>query len=170
METVPLGVSAPIGVGPGIADVLLKTRDQPTYRYLQDVLNRLGDVECEGPPSETNFREAWKNLSADYAGEWARKMATQSQLDEAFTQLAVWAFVVARVLGCLLVPEVQGLDPGPALDHAVIHTIEAFGPELMKGVRAQLAVPRLTQALIDSVRCSTVVLNVGLMRSRGTSE
>ena len=76
---------------------------------------------------------------------------------------SVCAYVLARVLGILVLPAVgPGHEPVVAEDAAVIAAIEKLGPKMLRGVRALVRIPAIRKQMENSadVRCSTVPLTL----------
>lgn len=163
IELVPTNAAASIVVAPGISTVLARTRDSPEFARLRLTLEQLGTATSDDSlPSEASFRDAWFNLAELYASHWAAVFVRSSLVDKQVSRYAVYAWVLARVWGFLILPHGPlGLDTPVALDAALIAAIHNWGPSFIKGVRAQLKMPTVRDGLVGvpEVRCSRVSLN-----------
>ena len=163
VEIVPTDAAAAIASGPGIATVLTRTRESPAFEELQHTLDQLGSGPSESSLlTEAAFRDAWRNLAAVYTEHWTTHCVPRATSDEGIPRFAVFAYILARVIGFIVLPHGPGYLEGPVVaDAAAIAAIEKFGPSLLRGFRASLKTPSLHRNLSSSttVRCSTVSLN-----------
>jgi hypothetical protein len=163
VEVVPTTAVLGLSIEPGVAAVLGRTRETDAFVELRRVLTELGGSQSElGLPSETTFREAWRNICAAYADNATRLLTTPSTLDKGVTRSAIWSYIGARVLGFIMIPlSPYHTELAVPVDAAAIWAMEHWGPTLTRGFRAMLKVPPVQQALQASarVRCSRVPLN-----------
>jgi hypothetical protein len=164
VEVAPTGATAQVPILPGIANVLVRTRESPAYTELRRVLRRLGTEEAL--PLETEFKAAWLNVCDVYADHLAY-LAARSQAHVGKTRTyGVWAYLLARVLGLIVLPHGPfGLESAVVIDHAVEH----YGFHLLQGFRGVWQAPRIRQSLSDAaaIRTSRVILNT--VEGRGDS-
>ena len=141
----------------------MRTRTSPEFEAVRNTIKALGRTPESPLLTETRFREAWRNLCAVYAENSATHLGEPKTAGHHAVQYAVFAYVLARVLGFLILP-VGGLklDLPVAEDAAAIAAIEKFGPALLRSFRAMLKIPALQEQMEVSagIRCSTVPLNV----------
>lgn len=163
VELVPTPAAASIFFGPGIADVLSRTRESPSFEALQSTLEQLGNAESDlDLPTETAFREAFAEVCGVYAAYLGGLLARPSSAPTKITRCAISLWVLARVVGFVMLPHGPfELDSPVLVDAATIGAVEKWGPSLIREFRATLVAPRLQQALDQSVRvrCSRVTLN-----------
>lgn len=164
IEIVPTSATASIVVCPGIAAALARTRQSTAFEHLQRAIDQLGSADANLFPTESAFRDAWYQICAEYT-EQVRSLLPalrRSRRDEVLPRYTAVLYLLARVLGFLVVPEGPWhTHPAVGVDHAVIGALEHLGPKLLNGFRAALGAPRLTAALAGTlrVRSSKVVLN-----------
>ena len=160
----PTAATATIVLCPGIAAALALTRQSAEFEHLQRAIGLLGSTDPYLFPTESVFREAWHQVCAVYthhAGPLLHAL-TRSSSDIALPRYTAVLYLLARVLGYLVVPEGPwDTHPAVAADHAVTGALEHLGPKLLNGFRAALGAPRLTAALANTVRVrsSKVLLN-----------
>ena len=163
IERVPTGAAASIAVGPGIASVLVRTRESASFDRLQRTIQQLGSVSSDSLlPSEASFTGAWRDLCEVYAVHSTSLLVKQSRIEKTVARYGVFAYVLARVLGFVIVPAGPLHTELPvAEDAAAIAAIGHWGPYLLKGLRAALKTPGVREAMANSaaVRCSRVSLN-----------
>lgn len=156
VEVAPTGAVAQVPIVPGLASVIVRTRESPTYDELRRVLRRLGAEDAL--PLEAEFRTAWINVCEVYAENLAY-MAARSQAPMGNTRTyAVWAYLLARVLGLIVLPHGPfGLESAVVVDHAVEH----YGFGLLQSFRAVWQAPSFRQNLSNAaaIRTSKVVPN-----------
>ncbi len=113
--------------------------------------------------AETRFSEAWRNLCAVYAENSAVSLEPSKRADHHAVRYTVFAYILARVLGILILPTGgPNLDLTPVADAAAIAAMEKFGPALLRSFRALVKIPALQERMETSagIRCSTVPLTV----------
>lgn len=163
VEVVPTGAATALAIGPGIAAVLASTRESQAFEELQQTLDQLGSASSESLlPTDAAFRDVWHNVAEVYAEHWATQFVPRIPMDKRIPRYAVFAYILARVLGFIILPQGPGHLEGPVVaDAAAIAAIEKLGPRLARGFRALLKTPAMHQSLLSSasVRCSTVSLN-----------
>jgi hypothetical protein len=163
VELAPTEAVASIAVVPGISQVLLETRESEAFRQLQDQIRLLGEAPGFALPTETAFQEAWQALCATYTDHSMMLFTQQSRRDKLWTRYTVFAYILSRVLGFVILPETLTRADLPVLeDAAVIGALEHLGPGLLRSFRALLKTPRTQTAMQNAVaiRCSKVTLNV----------
>ena len=164
IEVVPTEASAAVALQPGIATVLEHTRASSQFASIRRTIQALGS-DAESPLlAEARLREAWRDLCAVYAENTAIESSRSVKADHAVARFTVCAYVLARVLGILVLPVVgPGHEPIVAEDAAVIGAIEKLGPKMLRGFRALVRIPALREQMEKSVgvRCSTVPLTLG---------
>jgi hypothetical protein len=156
VEAAPTGATAKIAVMPGLAGVLVRTRESPEYAELRRVLTRLGTEEAA--PLEAEFKSAWLNVCDVYADNWAYMVSRSRARSGSSLTYAVWTYLLARVLGFIMIPHGPfGLEGAVVVDHAVEH----YGPHLLQSFRAICQVPNSRQHLSNAaeIRTSRVVPN-----------
>ena len=163
LEIVPTGATASIPVCPGIATVIVRTRQSAAFDQLQWTINQLGNADPILFPTEKAFRDAWYQICAEYATQVGPLLVALGQpAGDKIPRYTAVLYLLARVLGFLVLPESPWhTHPEVALDHVVIAGLEHLGPKLLNGFRAALGAPRLMAAMAGAVRVrsSKVVLN-----------
>ena len=163
IEIVPTEASAAVVLQPGIAAVLERTRTSPQFVAVRRTIQALG-CDPESPLlAEARFRDAWCDLCAVYAENAAIQLTKSRKLDHHVTHFSVCAYVLARVLGFLILPAGgPGHELTVAKDAAVIAAIEKLGPKMLRGFRALVRIPAYRKQMENStdVRCSTVPLTL----------
>jgi len=157
IEMVPTEAAVGIGVGPGIGDVLIGTRNSPAFQHLQAVLASMGSVEIQ----EAVVIDAWRSVSAVFAEQWAKAMVPRRHLDNRVANWTTHAYVAAHVLGLVMAPTEISINPVHLISHhALITAIEHCVPSLSQKLRALLAVPKLFERTQRSaaIRCTRVQL------------
>jgi hypothetical protein len=162
IELAPTDVAAQVSLRPGIATVLARTRMTPEFQLLRRTLDALG-ADPESPLlAESRFREAWRNVCAIYAENAAIHQLPLSTADKRVTHYFIYAYILARVLGLVIMPSVSPFELQVAGDAAAIAVMEKWGPAMAKGFRALVNIPALREhmeAAVD-VRCSPVPLTI----------
>lgn len=159
IEVVPTHSTAAIELQPGIAAILVRTRQSPEFATMRRTIQALASDPESPLLTEARFREAWAALAAIHAENAALSLRRPTHGDRRIVHYTVYAYVLARVLGLLIAP-MPRLEV--AEDAAVIAAIEKLGPGMIRGMRALIEIPALRQRLESSlvVRCSTVPLTV----------
>jgi hypothetical protein len=168
IEVVPTEGAVNVAIQPGIVEVLVRTRASPEFESVRRTIEALGTNPESPLLSETRFREAWRCLSGAYAENSAMWLGPVSA-DHHVVRYLVYAYVLARVLGILVLPKAgTNLDTTIAEDSAVIAAVEKFGPALLSSFRASVRIPALQERMETSVsiRCSTVPLAIGLQTKK----
>lgn len=163
VEVAPTEAAAAIVLQPGIAEVLVSTRTSPEFASVRRTIDALGRSPESPLLSEERFRDAWRSLCAVYAEKSAIYIGPSKSMGQRAVHYAVFAYVLARVLGILILPiGSSALDLNVAEDAAVIAAIEKFGPALLRSFRAAVKIPALQERMETSagIRCSNVPLNV----------
>jgi hypothetical protein len=163
VELAPTEAAADIVVRRGVAEVLVRTRASQEFASIRQILDALGSTPESPLLAETHFRGAWRDLCAVYAENSARILTPSAGAAHKIVRYAVWAFVLARVLGLHILPIRAGnLDLEVAEDAAVIAGVERLGKPLLNGFRALVRIPALRERMGASVgiRCSTVPLTI----------
>lgn len=163
VEIAPTEAVASIAVVPGISQALLKTRESEAFRQLQNLIRLLGEAPDFALPTETAFQTAWQALCATYTDHSLVLFTQKSRNDKMWTRYAVFAYIISRVLGYVILPEAFPKADLPVLeDAAVIGALEHLGPHLLRSFRALLKTPRTQAAMQNAaaIRCSKVTLNV----------
>jgi hypothetical protein len=163
IEVVPTAATATIKLQPGISAVLMQTRQSAEFEVVRQTMRALGDNQDSPLLTETRFHEAWRGLCAVYAENSAITLEPATRWDHRIVQFAVFAYLLARVRGLLILPALSSLDLAVAGDAAAVAAMEKLGPKMLRGFRALVTTPALEQRLQDSVavRCSAVPLTVG---------
>ena len=161
IEVVPTEAVATTSVQPGLAAVLVRTRASTEFETVRRTVEALG-LSLESPLlAEADFRDAWRNLCALYAENSLTRRAVPTSAERRVVHCAVFAYVLTRVLGFLILPmSGSGLDV--ATDAVGIKAIEKLGPKMLSGFRALVNIPALRERMEMSVnvRCSTVPLTI----------
>jgi hypothetical protein len=163
VEVVPTEAAATIRLEAGIADVLMRTRTSSEFELMRRTIDTLGRSPDSTLLSEARFREAWRNLCAVYAENSATLLEPSRRADHRAAAYAVCLYVLARVVGILIVPAGGPRFDFPVVaDAAVIAAVEKLGPKLLRGFRALVKIPALQERMTASagIRCSTVPLSV----------
>jgi hypothetical protein len=169
IEVVPTEAAATIALQPGIAAVLMHTRATREFRTLRRTIETLGTSPGSPLLTEARFGEAWRSLCAVYAENAAMYLERSTDADYRVVHYAVFAYVLARVLGILILPTGRpNLELTVAEDAAAIEAILKLGPTMLRGFRALVNIPALRERMETSagIRCSTVPLTV----SKASSE
>ncbi len=165
VELVPTAATASIPMVPGIAAAIARTRESVAFDSLQQTLDLVGAGGSDTSlPGETTFREAWYAVCAEYSQHSAPILAGNSVRDKQIPRYGVFAWVLARVLGFVILPHGPLQTDIPVLaDAALISAIEHRGPHLLRAFRSMLKMPKAHEMLESSVsvRCSRVSLNAG---------
>jgi hypothetical protein len=163
IELVPTGATAAIPIASGIAAAIARTRESIAFHRLQQTLDLLGSSASDTfLPNETGFREAWYAICAEYSQHSAPILVGQSVHDRRIPRYGVFAYILARVLGFIVLPHGPLDTDIPVLgDAALIAAIEHKGPHLLRAFRSMLKTPLAHETLESSVsvRCSRVPLN-----------
>jgi hypothetical protein len=163
VEVVPTEAAATIALQPETAAVLMLTRASPEFESMRRTIDALGRNPGSPLLNEARFREAWRNLCAVHAENSATRLNPSRGSDHNVVRYAVYAYILARVLGILILPAGRvNLDLPIAEDAAVIAGMEKLGPKLLRGFRALVKIPALRERMETSVgiRCSTVPLTI----------
>ena len=139
------------------------TRESPAFDSLRRTMGALGSAVESPLLTEARFRESRRSLCAVYADNSAMHLGASRRADRDAVQYAVYAYVLARVLGIFVLPETgTSLEWQVATDAIVIKAMEKLGPALLKGFRASIKIPALRTRLEKSagIRCSTVPLTI----------
>jgi hypothetical protein len=159
VEVAPTEAAAAITLQPGIAEVLVRTRASPEFESVSRTIEALGRSPESPLLTEARFREAWRNLCAVYADNLATYLKPSTSADHHAVVYAVCAYVLARVLGILILPkgELTVVE-----DAAAIEAIKKLGPTLLRGFRALVKIPALRERMETAagIRCSKVPLAV----------
>jgi hypothetical protein len=161
IELVPTEASAVIALQPGIASVLEHTRASPQFVSVRRMLLALGSEPDSPLLVEARFREAWRELCAVYAEKAAIELTDSTKADHRAVRFFVFAYVLARVRGILILPAGwPGYEPDVLMDAGAIAAIEKLGPKMLRSFRALVKIPVLRGQIERSVsvRCSTVPL------------
>lgn len=155
VEVAPTGAVAQVPIVPGVADALVTARASDSYDDLRRVLCRLGTEDHL--PLEAEFSAAWVAVCDVYAEQLARILVPQSARTRAVQTYSVWAYLLARVFGLLVIPH------GPfALEGAVLvdHAVEHYGHHLLQSFRGVFRAPSSRERLASAaaIRCSEVPL------------
>jgi hypothetical protein len=163
IEVAPTEATASIKLQPGIAAVLVRTRRSTEFKTVRQSIAALGRDADSPLLAEERFREAWRSLCAVYAENAAICLERSTRIDHQVVHYTVYAYVLARVLGFLILPTPQNLDLTVAEDAAVIAAMEKLGPTMLRGFRALIKIPARRETMETSVgvRCSMVPLTVG---------
>lgn len=163
VEVAPTEAAAAIAPQPGIAEVLVRTRASPEFDSVRQTIEALG-TSAESPLlSEARFCEVWRNLCAVYAENSATYLKPSTSADYHAVDYVVYAYVLARVLGILILPRgTPNIDLTVAEDLAAIEAIKKLGPTLLKGFRALVRIPALQERMEASadIHCSNVPLTI----------
>jgi len=163
IELAPTEATAAISLQPGIATVLEHTRASPQFASLRRIVQTLGSDPESPLLAEARFRDAWRDLCTVYAENAAIELSYPTKSNHRIARFSVFAYVLARVLGFLVLPAGgPGHEPVVAKDAAVIAAIEKLGPKMLRSFRALVKIPALREQMDRStgVRCSTVPLTV----------
>src|SRR5216684_983509 len=162
IEVSPTDAAATIALRPGIAAVLVHTRASAEFHVLRQTLEALGTTPESPLLAEGLFREAWQNLCSVYAENAAISLRPARPGDKTAIHYLIYAYVLARVLGVLIMPSRPDVELQVAEDAAAIAAMEKWGPAMLKGFRALVKIPALREQMDASiaVRCSTVPLTV----------
>jgi hypothetical protein len=163
IEIVPTHAAASIAVQPGIAEVLVRTRTSSEFESVRRTIEALGRNADSPLLAETRFSEAWRNLCAVYAENSAVSLEPSKSADHHAVRYTVFAYILARVLGILVLPTGgPNFDLTPIADAAAIAATEKLGPVLLRSFRALVKIPALQERMETSaaIRCSTVPLTV----------
>jgi hypothetical protein len=160
IEVAPTQATATVRLEPGIAAVLVRTRQSPEFETVRRSIQSMASDPESPLLAEVRFREAWRNLCAVYAENLATSLEYSTRADSRVVHYSVYAYILARVLGLLILP-VSHLEV--AEDAAVIAAMEKLGPSMIRGFRALVKIPVLQQQMeaAAGVRCSTVPLTIG---------
>jgi hypothetical protein len=104
IEVVPTEAAASIALQPGIANVLMRTRESSEFHTVRRTVEALGGNPESPLLTEARFREAWHSLCRVYAENSAMYLEPSTSVDHHVVRYAVFAYVLARVLGILLLP------------------------------------------------------------------
>jgi hypothetical protein len=162
IEVVPTAATATIKLQPGLAAVLMQTRQSAEFEAVRRSIQSLGENRDSPLLTETRFREAWQGLCAVHAENSARTLEPATRWDHRIVRFAVFAYLAARVRGLLLLPALSSLDLAVAEDAAIVAAMEKRGPTMLRALRASVKTPALQRLLQESVavRCSTVPLTI----------
>ena len=164
IEVAPTLATATIKLQPGIARILAQTRESNEFQKVRQSIEALGNDPDSPLLAEARFRDAWQNLCALHAENSAIGLETSSRTDHRIIHYSIVAYVLARVMGFLVVPTPQNTELTVAEDAIAIAAMEKLGPRMLRGFRALIKIPALRKQMETSVvvRCSTVPLTVSL--------
>lgn len=135
IEVVPTEAAATIRLQPGIADVLMRTRTSSEFELMRRSIDTLGRNPDSTLLSEPCFREAWRNLCAVYAENSATLLEPSRRADHRAAAYAACLYVLARVVGILILPAGgPRFDVPVVADAAVIEAMVKFRPKATPGV------------------------------------
>jgi hypothetical protein len=163
VEVVPTNASAAIALQPGIAQVVMRTRESREFEAMRNTMDALGKSPESPLLIESRFREAWNNLCRVHAENLAIHLQSATTADHKVMSYLAFAYVLARVLGFLILSERGAkLDYPVVADAAAIEVIKKLGPKLLSGFRASVKVPVLQERMSASagIRCSNVPLTL----------
>jgi hypothetical protein len=140
IEVIPTAATATIKMQPGIATVLLQTRQSAEFEAVRRSIRALGENEDSPLLTETRFREAWQGLCTVHAENSARALEPATRWDHRIVQFGDFAYLTARVRGLLLLPALSSLDLAVVEDAAMIAT-----GQLRKGLGSWLVKKSLDQ-------------------------
>lgn len=163
IEVAPTEAAATISVQPGIAGVLVRSRASPEFESMRRTIDALGRSAESPLLTEERFCAAWRSLCAVYAENLAMCLKPSTSAESQIVHYAVYAYLLARVLGILILPaNALKLDLNVVEDAAAIAAIEKFGPALLGGFRALVKIPALRGRMeaSASIRCSSVPLTI----------
>ena len=142
--------------------MLARTRESLEFKTVRRSINALGNNQDSPLLSEARFRDAWRDLCAVYSEHSATTLEPFKRADHRIVRYSVFAYVLARVLGFLIMPTPKSLELEVAEDAAAIAAMKKLGPEMLRGFRALVKIPALHKRVESSVvvRCSTVPLTL----------
>lgn len=163
IEIVPTAASAAIALLPALPGVIVRTRASKEFAAVRSIIQELTTTTESSLLIESRFGDAWRGVCDVYAQNLALHLAPTT-VDHRITNYAIYAYVLARVVGFLILPGHHGLlDLPVAEDAAAIAAMEKWGPFMTRSFRGLLKIPALREQMGRSaaIRCSTVPLNIG---------
>jgi hypothetical protein len=134
IEVTPTLATATIKLQPGIARVLAQTRESNEFRNVRQSIEALGNDPDSPLLAEARFRDAWQNLCALHAENSVRGLETSSRADHRIVRYGVVAYLLARVMGFLVVPTLQNTDLPVVEDAIAIAAMEKIGAKNAAGL------------------------------------